>query len=220
MRSSHENTHFLLRRVHSLLGLLPVGGFLCFHMWENSQARFGAAYYNKYIVEKIQGMNYVHLLEIFVIALPILFHLLYGCVIWWYGKSNLGNFGYFRNWMWWVQRISGFGIAAFLTMHVGWTRIWSIWNEQIAHDMYSHMRVLLSNPITLTAYILGLVLAILHLTNGLWTFGITWGITTTPKAQKVSMAILGAVFLALLFFGLHGLSGFFFTTNPPPGSIQ
>ena len=217
MRSSFENTHFLLRRVHSLLGLIPVGGFLCFHLWENSQSRFGQDYYNKYIVEKIQGMNYVHLAEIFVIAMPILFHLLYGLVIWWYGKANLGNYGYFRNWMWWVQRISGFGIAAFLFMHVGWTRIWSIWNHTIAQNMYAHMVDLLSNPVTLVAYVVGMVLAILHLANGLWTFGITWGITTTPKSQKVSFAIMGVIFLALLFFGFHGLSGFFFTTNPPPG---
>lgn len=212
MSSSIQNPHFLLRKVHSLLGLLPVGGFLIFHLWENSQSRFGEAYYNHYIVEKIQGMNYVHLAEIFVIALPILFHTLYGVVIWWDGKANVTKYGYARNWMWWIQRISGFGIFAFLVLHVGWTRIWSIWNEDIAQNMFGHMQALFSNPITLTAYVVGMVLAVVHLSNGLWTMGITWGITTTERAFLVSRLVTVGLGLALLFFGFHGMYGFFLDT--------
>jgi succinate dehydrogenase / fumarate reductase, cytochrome b subunit len=78
MGASIQNPDFLLRRLHSLLGLLPVGAFLLFHLWENSLSRRGEYHYNKYVVEKIQDMNYVWLLEIFVIALPITFHALYG----------------------------------------------------------------------------------------------------------------------------------------------
>ncbi len=208
MSASYENPHFLLRRLHSLLGLLPAGGFLCFHMWENSQSRYGAEYYNHYIVEKIQGMNYVHLAEIFAIALPILFHTAYGVVIWWKGKSNVMQYGYMRNWAWWVQRISGFAIFAFLIYHVGWTRIWAEFEPEAAKDMYGRMQVLLANPLGAIAYILGLIFALYHFCNGLWTMGITWGLLVTDKAQKQAQWAFLALFAVLVFMGIHSLLGF------------
>jgi succinate dehydrogenase / fumarate reductase cytochrome b subunit len=222
MSASYENPHFLLRRLHSLLGLLPAGGFLCFHMWENSQSRFGAEYYNHYVVEKIQSMNYVLLAEIFVIALPLLFHTVYGVVIWWKGKSNVMQYGYMRNWAWWLQRMSGFGIAAFLIYHVGLTRIWGIFDSSVAEDMFGHMQTLLSNPIAVVAYILGLALALYHLANGLWTMAITWGLLVTAKAQKQAQLASLGLFFVLLFFGLHGICGFFLETpvhNPLTAAI-
>ncbi len=208
MSASYKNPHFLLRRLHSLLGLLPAGGFLCFHMWENSQSRYGAEYYNHYIVEKIQGMNYVHLAEIFAIALPILFHTAYGVVIWWKGRSNVMQYGYMRNWAWWVQRVSGFAIFAFLIYHVGWTRIWAEFEPEAAKDMYGRMQVLLANPVGAVAYILGLVFALYHLCNGLWTMAITWGLLVTDRAQKQAQWAALAIFAVLVFMGIHSLLGF------------
>jgi succinate dehydrogenase / fumarate reductase cytochrome b subunit len=195
--------------VHSLLGLVPVGAFLLFHLWENSQSRFGAEHYNEYVVEKIRNINYVLLLEIFVIALPILFHGVYGVVIWWKGRRNVETYRYFRNWMWWLQRISGLAVLAFLILHVGGTRILAIWDEGIAEDMFGHMESLFSNPWYLTAYVLGLVLSVFHLANGLWSMSIVWGLTTTVRAQKTMQGISAAVFVVLTALGIHGVLGFF-----------
>ncbi len=208
MSASFKNPHFLLRRVHSLLGLLPAGGFLIFHMWENSQARYGAEYYNHYVVEKIQGLNYVLLAEIFIIALPILFHALYGAVIWWDARANVTRYGYLRNWAWWLQRVSGFAILAFLVYHVGWTRIWAEFQPEAAHDMYGRMQQLLGNPVGALAYLAGLTLALYHLANGLWTMAISWGLLTTARAQKQAQLVALGLFLVLMVFGVHGLLGF------------
>lgn len=209
MTASIQNRHFVARRVHSLLGLIPVGGFLLFHLWENSQSRFGVEHYNTYIVEKIREMNYVLLLEIFVIALPILFHAVYGVIIWLKGSSNVTTYGYFRNWMWWLQRISGLAVLLFLIVHVGGTRIAAIWDDAIANDMFSHMESLFSNPLYLTIYLLGLVLAIYHFCNGLWSMAIVWGVTTTVRAQKIMQGISAGLFVVLVALGVHGVLGFF-----------
>ena len=40
------NVHYLSRKVHSLTGLLPVGIFLSFHLWENSLSRLNAGGYD------------------------------------------------------------------------------------------------------------------------------------------------------------------------------
>lgn len=90
MSASIDNPHFLLRRLHSLLGLLPVGAFLIFHLWENSQSRLGAEHYNREVAAALQGMNYLPFLEILLIALPLLFHAVYGLVIVRQGRPVLG----------------------------------------------------------------------------------------------------------------------------------
>ena len=154
-------------------------------------------------------MNYVLLMEIFVIALPILFHALYGLVIWWYGRSNVTRFGYVRNWIWWLQRISGIGILAFLVLHVGGTRILAIFDKSIGHDMFTHVQTLLANPAYLTAYLAGLILAVFHLCNGLWTMGISWGLLTTAESQKQAQWAMALVFLGVSSLGIHGVIGFF-----------
>lgn len=207
MRASIENPHFLLRRVHSLFGLVPVGGFLAFHMWENSQAWAGAAHYNE-VVEKIASMNLVLVFEVFGIALPILFHGIYGIVIWSSGKSNAVRYGFLHNWMFVFQRVSGFGVLAFILFHVWQTRIAVALDEAVKADLFGHMAGLVANPIIFAIYVAGTALAAFHLANGLWTMAIAWGLTTTVKAQKLSFAacmILGVLIVAL---GIRSLLGF------------
>jgi succinate dehydrogenase / fumarate reductase cytochrome b subunit len=206
--ASIRSRHFLARRVHSLLGLIPVGGFLLFHLWENSQSRFGTEHYNEYVVEKIRDINYVVLLEIFLIAVPILFHGIYGVIIWLRGSSNVTTYGFFRNWMWWLQRISGVAVLLFLIVHVGGTRIVAIWDDGIAEDMFGHMESLFSNPLYLTGYLFGLVLSIFHLCNGLWSMSIVWGLTTTERSQKTVQGVTGLMFVVLTALGVHGVVGF------------
>ena len=210
--SSVQNRHFLLRRLHSLVGLIPVGAFLLFHLWENSQSRFGPEHYNQYVVEKIQNINYVFLLEIFLIALPILFHAGYGLVVFWMGKQNVTTYGYFRNWTWLLQRISGVGILLFLLLHVIGTRILAIWNEAIRQDMFGHMKNLFSEPAFLVPYVIGLVLTIFHFCNGVWSASIVWGLATTPRAQKIVQVAMGVAFVVITALGIHGMLGFFLSS--------
>src|SRR5699024_9626477 len=49
----------------------------------------------------------VLVLEIFVIYLPILFHAVLGVYIVFVTKSNTTRYGFFRNWMFLLQRITG-----------------------------------------------------------------------------------------------------------------
>jgi succinate dehydrogenase / fumarate reductase, cytochrome b subunit len=88
MSASLDNAHFVLRRLHSHLGLVPVGAFLVFHLWKNSQSRFGAAHYNSEVFGALQRMSYLPALEILAIALPLLFYAGYGIVILHQGRAE------------------------------------------------------------------------------------------------------------------------------------
>jgi succinate dehydrogenase / fumarate reductase, cytochrome b subunit len=208
MQASIGNPHFLLRRLHSLLGLMPVGGFLVFHLWENSQSRFGAAYYNDQVVGTLQGLNYMVLMEIFVIALPLLFHAGYGLVVLRSGSDEWRRFPWLHHRFYLLQRISGVAIVLFLLFHLGVTRVWGIWEPAVKADLYTHMQSQLSQPPIFLLYLFGLLLSVFHLSNGLWSMAISWGLTTSEAAQRYWFYLCSLLFLLLNGLGLHGLLGF------------
>jgi succinate dehydrogenase / fumarate reductase cytochrome b subunit len=206
--ASIDSPHFLFRRLHSLLGLLPVGAFLIFHLWENSQSRFGAEHYNEHVVAALQRMNYLPVLEIFVIALPLLFHAGYGLVITAQMRAELGRYPYARHRLYWLQRVSGIGILLFLLMHVGMTRIAGIADPTMSDDLFAHMQSQLHVPWILGLYLIGLLLSVVHLANGLASMAIVWGLTTSARAQRLFGRVCVVIGVLLAALGLHGLMGF------------
>ena len=216
MSVSIANRHFVLRRLHSLFGLLPVGAFLAFHLWENSQSRFGAAYYNEHVVGAIARLNYLPVIELVAIALPLLFHAGYGLVILGAGHAEPLRYPWLRNRLYWLQRVSGVGLLLFLLLHVGMTRIAAMVDPAIGDDLFGHMRMALSQPAVLALYLAGLWLAVFHLGNGLSTAAIAWGLTTSAAAQRRFARVCVAVGLVLGAIGTHGLTGFL--TAPAGGA--
>jgi len=122
------------------------------------------------------------------------------------------HYGYFRNWMWLAQRISGVGVLLFLLLHVIGTRLLAIWDEAVRQDMFSHMKNLFSEPYYLVPYLIGLVLTTFHFCNGLWSASIVWGLATTPRAQKIIQVAAAAVFVVITALGIHGMLGFFLSS--------
>ena len=57
-------------------------------------------------------------LEFVVIYLPMFFHAIYGIYIAFTAKNNVGRFGFFRNWMFILQRVSGVITLIFIVWHV------------------------------------------------------------------------------------------------------
>jgi succinate dehydrogenase cytochrome b subunit len=200
--------HFALRKLHSLLGLLPIGAFLMFHLFENSLARYGSDYFFHHVVEKIDNMPYIQFMEIFVIALPILFHAIYGIIIWVQGKGNLGTYQYYRNWMYWMQRVSGIVAILFIMLHVYGTRIQVLLGNITKEELFPTVAEFVQTPIGLGVYIIGILAAVIHLSNGLWLMGVTWGLTIGPRSQKISTYVTVCIGLLLLVFAGLSLSGF------------
>jgi len=208
MTASIDNRHFLLRRLHSLLGVVPVGAFLVFHLWANSQSRLGAEHYNREVVGALQRLNYLPLIELFVIALPLAFHAFYGLAILRSGRSEPLRYAYLANRRYWMQRLSGLGILGFLAFHLWLTRAQTLLDPALAADLHGHMQGMLTQPWVLAVYLAGLLLSVFHLANGLWSAAIAWGVTTSPRAQALSGWVSAAIGALLLALGLHGLIGF------------
>lgn len=199
------NREFFNRRLHSLLGVIPVGVFLFVHLTVNYQATKGVEAYNK-AAEFMGNLPYVLFLEIFIIFLPLLFHAIYGIYIAFTAKNNVHRYGWFRNWMFLLQRLTGIITLIYVVWHVWNTTIQAkFFNAEVNFDMMANI---VDNPVTLTLYIIGIVSAVFHLANGLWSFCVSWGLTVSPKSQRVFTWITMAIFVALSYVGVSAILAF------------
>jgi succinate dehydrogenase / fumarate reductase cytochrome b subunit len=208
---------FLLKRLFSLSGVIPIGFYLTQHLVLNfsSQLEDGNAFQK--VVKGFESLPLPALLalEVLVLAVPILFHTIYGCVVIFGGRPEPARYRYARNWFYLWQRISGLVIFAFLIVHV--------WQLTItprvtpAELNFQLVRSVVSNPVWLVVYVIGVLAAVSHLANGLWSFCITWGITVGRRSQRTSAVVFACVGLALFAIGMGSLQGFLVHDPPPAG---
>ncbi|MFP3123767.1 succinate dehydrogenase cytochrome b558 subunit [Ectobacillus funiculus] len=198
------NKEFFYRRLHSLLGVIPVGIFLMQHLVVNHFATKGPEAFNK-ASHFMENLPFRYVLETFIIFLPILFHAIYGFYIAFTAKHNVRQYGYFRNYLFMLQRISGIVTFAFIAWHVWETRVQAALGAEVNYDMMANI---LDNPAMLAFYIIGILSTIFHFTNGLWTFAISWGLTVTPRSQKISTYVTLGLFIILSFVGIRAILAF------------
>lgn len=199
-----DNREFFYRRLHSLLGVIPVGLFLTQHLIVNHFATRGEEAFNK-AAGVLEGLPFRYLLEAFIIFLPLLFHAIYGLYIAFTAKSNVGRFGYFRNVMFFLQRVSGVITLVFIAWHVWETRIQVALGAEVDFNM---MADILSNPLMVGFYIVGIISTVFHFANGLWSFCVSWGITVSPRSQRIMTYVTMVVFVALSVVGLRAIFAF------------
>jgi succinate dehydrogenase / fumarate reductase, cytochrome b subunit len=205
---------YLLHKLHSLSGVIPIGAFMVFHLTMNAYSLRGdgEAAFNT-VVKAIGYAPFVMALEVVAIFVPILFHAIYGFVIIRSMQNIAGNvvhYGgkeYVRNYLYTLQRWSGVVAFAYLVFHTVDTTIFKYWWENShSHEQglgsisYAAMAFRFSHVWYLLVYLIGIAAAAFHLGNGLFSFAIRWGLAIGKSAQR-NVGILGA----LVFLGLTGL---------------
>jgi succinate dehydrogenase / fumarate reductase cytochrome b subunit len=198
------NREFYYRRLHSLLGVIPVGIFLVQHLVVNHFATRGPEAFNR-AASFMENLPFRYFLEIFVIFLPLLFHAIYGLYIAFTAKFNVGRYGYFRNWMFMLQRITGIITLIFVTWHVWETRVQAAFGAEVNYEMMANI---VDNPAMLAFYIVGILSTVFHFANGLWSFCVSWGITVSPRSQQVFTYVTMLIFVALSIVGIRAILAF------------
>lgn len=198
------NREFFFRKLHSLLGVIPVGLFIIVHLGVNYFATYGPESYNQ-ATHFMESLPFRYVLEIFVIFLPILFHAIYGLYIAFQANHNTSTYSYFRNWMFRLQRWTGVFTVIFIAWHVWETRIAAALGAEVNFAMMANI---VANPYILAFYIVGIVATTFHFANGLWSFFVSWGITITPRSQLISSYVTLGVFVALTFVGVRAILAF------------
>lgn len=199
---------FYSRKIHSLLGVIPLGGFFLEHMLTNFAAVEGGASGFTDSVLWLNSLPLVFFLELFGIWLPLLYHGVYGLYIAYQSKPNLNRFNLERNWRYTLQRVSGIITFIFVVWHLYTTRF-QVALGKLEHDeLGGVMHEMATQPLMLAFFVVGVVAACFHFSNGLWSFLISWGITVGPRAQRVSSYMCLGLFVLITFMFLLSLFTF------------
>ena len=202
-----EGTSFLLRRLHSLSGIVPIGAFLVEHIVSNATSIKGPTAYSN-TVEFLNGLPFVFILELFGIWIPIAFHALYGFYIWYRGDSNVASYPWQGNWMYTLQRWTG-GIAfVYIIWHTYTLRFTGVGLAHSPGASFGKVQVQLFNPPLLAFYVVGIVSAAWHFAYGIWLFAAKWGITMGERARQKFLVVCMGLFLLLSVLGIISIRGF------------
>ncbi len=166
----------------------------------------------QFAVDQIHTLNKLGILkvvEVLFIFLPIAFHGIVGVVIWLTSKSNTMAYRYGGNIRYTLQRLTGLIAFAFIITHL-WHLHWIIpgATEFDPHSAPASAAEALKAAWTGPVYAVGVLCAVFHLANGIWTFLIVWGITLGPKSQRMSGYACGAIGLAVGLLGIGALTTF------------
>jgi succinate dehydrogenase/fumarate reductase cytochrome b subunit (b558 family) len=153
-----QGTSFLLRRLHSLTGVVPIGAFLLEHFISNAEAFKGPLAYGRQ-VEFLNSLPGVFLMELFFIWIPILYHGLYGVYIWYQGDTNVIDYPWSGNWLYSAQRWTGIIAFIYIGQHTYYLRFTGV--HLATHPMQSFAKVQaeFQNPWMVVFYWIGIIAA-------------------------------------------------------------
>jgi len=178
-----QGTTFLWRKLHSLLGIIPIGAFLLEHLLSNFEALKGPAAYGLQ-VKFLNSLPLVRVLEWTFIFIPLMYHGLYGVYIWLRGKSNVVYYPWAGNWMYVSQRYTGLIALVYIIQHVIRQRFTGAMLPENPGMAFHKVQVELQNPWMLAVYVIAMIAICWHFSYGIWLFAAKWGITPGVTARK------------------------------------
>ena len=212
---------WVAKRIHSFVGIVPLGIYLVLHLSRNISTLGGAESFDSAVRETWKNpINYLWVA--LLVYIPLVYHAAYGLYLTLTSnKQNFFKYPNFENLRYVFQRLSAVGLLGFLCAHIfltrvhvsmGWLQSSANPSGQVTWNYFAeHMW---HNPMTAPVYLLGILAAAYHLANGFSTFCISWGITTGEKAIKKA-SILALVFgLLILGMGYAAVAGFFVHGEP------
>jgi len=204
---------FILRKLHQLSGIMPLGFFLLEHFYTNSKALSGAADFNN-SVKDLQSIPYILFVEIGGIFIPLIYHAVYGMVITVEARPNNLHYPYARNWFYTIQRVTGVILFFFITFHVLNFRfglIPGLNTLSVAHHPEESFNIVSREfhlvPIFIV-YVIGITATVWHLANGIWLFLVDWGIVIGERAQKIAGYACLGFGMVLLAVGINAAVAF------------
>lgn len=219
-QSFFQRHEFLIRRLHSLSGLIPVGAFMVVHLLANASIMNGVSSFQNIVYQIHSIGDAVVIAEWLFIFLPILFHALLGFVFIFTAKNNTKRYPYMGNVRYRLQRITGIVAFFFIlyhvlhmngVIHIDWFKDKVLSPIGLAqfypYNAASTAARAMQNPIISIVYAIGVLACVFHFANGLWTMGITWGVWVSPKAQARASNVCMGIGAIVAVFGLSAMVG-------------
>ena len=188
---------FVIRRLHSLSGLIPVGAYMTVHLVTNASVLNGPGTFQKNVYAIHSLGKLLPLVEWTFIFIPILFHAIVGIMI------AVGHDPQHPRLP--LRRQPPLHLAALdrpdrvrvhrlpRVPHARLVPLRLVAANDVAgpfggakfkpYNAASTAGQALQSPGMLIFYAVGVLACVFHFANGLWTMGITWGVWISPAAQ-------------------------------------
>lgn len=209
--------NYVLHKLHSLSGIVPVGYYLVQHLALNTFSLAGADAFNS-IIHFFEGMP-AHIkwaMKIGVVWIPLIFHAVYGLVITHRADDKTWSnpaYRYKENRYFVMQRVTGILAAAFLVYHMATTSIAAAIHGAERTIYFENWAAKLAEPngtyLILVVYMLGVAVCSYHFGYGVWNFCIRWGITISERSQQAVAKASAVMAIAITLMGWIALFGFF-----------
>ena len=231
-----QRNYHLLRRLHSLTGIVPIGLFLIIHLTTNSSVVWGAINGRSHFgsamgrgvetfqdeVSWINSLPLLLLIEVFGLWLPIAFHAILGVAFALSGSNNVAKYGYQGNKRYALQRLTGYIGFVFIFYHVatlrwGWdwlTPTDTAWSHYFATSTLAAAlkgdggQWTMGGVMVSLGYFIGVSALVFHFANGLLTASITWGLVVTERARRRWGYMCTAIGAVVMLAGWSALFGF------------
>src|SRR5262249_780940 len=202
------DSSYLLRKLHSLSGIIPVGAFLAEHFWSNSAVLVSPGKYDS-VSQELQTIPFRPFVELAVIVLPILFHGGYGVYILLRGNSNVSQYPWVGNWVYTFQRHPRLVAFAFFALPFYTER-----RLTGGRSTYETVYADLQNPLFLAFFAVGILCSSFHLGVGIWNFLCKWGLAATARAQRAAGQLGALVGVTFSVVGILIVISFRFNSHP------
>jgi succinate dehydrogenase / fumarate reductase cytochrome b subunit len=187
-------------RWHSLLGAVPLAGYLLLHLLGQALALRGNALQRGFQA-LLERSVLLSVLEIGLIYLPLCAHA--GLGLWRVARSEPGSAAeseqrspWPQGWGRSLQRLSAFVLLLFLVFHV-WQFDGRLWLGELRRpDFLPELCASLSStafggiPFVALGYLLGVAAAAVHATQGLYDACSSWGWVSPARRERLGRACL------------------------------
>ena len=205
---------FAIRRIHSLLGIVPLGLYMAVHLSTNASLLNAPETFQRAVYMIHSPGKLLPLIEWGFIFAPLIFHAVLGVWIAKTGKINVNQYQFASNKRYTWQRWTGFVALVYLFVHIlhlhGWFHA-ELWLDAVRRMGFASFRPYNAASTLVEAmqgwiwpafYLVGMLACVYHLANGLWTAGITWGIWISPAAQLRATKLCTVIGIALAVVGV------------------
>lgn len=204
--SSSQAGSFIRSRLGSLLAVLPLGVWTIHHLWSNLAAFEGAKSWEASVTHHEHRIAYFA--TSVMVLVPLAIHAVWGMSRLFTMKPNISRYPFFGNVKFLLQRLSALGLLGFLMAHLYKASIEPRLLEGHAEEFSEIAAYMHHHTITTVTYLLGTLAVSYHLSNGLSTFAMGWGLVSSrsglKKAELLSY-ILFAVFLTISWAAVFAL---------------
>lgn len=189
----------MLRRFHSLTGVIPTGLVMLVELWTHAKALAGPEAHRQALERLAAGWIWP-----VVIGLPMVFHAGYGLWLSLRARYTITRYPTSENWNYTLQRATGVVALCFIALHVSTFWLPLRLGEIHAAEAFTLLRANLSStaygvPFMGLGYALGLAACVFHLANGLRSFATRWGLVTSRTGRNrasVAAALFGLALMA------------------------